>query len=387
MVYAPLRRVCRRDRRRAAPASSTPAWTTPTTRCSSASTDSPPTASRQRFPDLAADAPAARVLRSVLMKPEHEAWPAGSRPASTRWQAEDLGGARLEKLRATSPPTTGAAAGDRHLAVLRTPPAWPAPTPAPMSSPAATRSATRSTAATGASRRCYFQRGIHGSAIDAIRRAARGGRRAGPERAAAKIDALAPQADAPGRRRGRRARSPTPTSTRCSPPSRPTLDDVRERQAGVVALDEIEDPHNFGAILRSAVAAGARRRRRARPRTGAALGRRRSRRAPARRSRIPIARASSLSRRAPQLKERGYWVVGLDGGRPSAGDPERYRVGLRLGPAGRARGRQRGARDAAGRAVRVRRAASRSRSAGEAESLNASVAAGVALFAAVRERD
>ena len=29
---------------------------------------------RQRFPDLAADADAARVLRSVLMKPEHEAW-------------------------------------------------------------------------------------------------------------------------------------------------------------------------------------------------------------------------------------------------------------------------------------------------------------------------
>jgi glutamate/tyrosine decarboxylase-like PLP-dependent enzyme len=29
---------------------------------------------RRRFPALAADAPAARVLRSVLMKPEHEAW-------------------------------------------------------------------------------------------------------------------------------------------------------------------------------------------------------------------------------------------------------------------------------------------------------------------------
>ena len=31
---------------------------------------------RRRFPDLAADADAARVLRSVLMKPEHEAWSA-----------------------------------------------------------------------------------------------------------------------------------------------------------------------------------------------------------------------------------------------------------------------------------------------------------------------
>ena len=29
---------------------------------------------RSAFPDLDADAPAARVLRSVLMKPEHEAW-------------------------------------------------------------------------------------------------------------------------------------------------------------------------------------------------------------------------------------------------------------------------------------------------------------------------
>jgi glutamate/tyrosine decarboxylase-like PLP-dependent enzyme len=29
---------------------------------------------RRRFPDLVGDAPAARVLRSVLMKPEHEAW-------------------------------------------------------------------------------------------------------------------------------------------------------------------------------------------------------------------------------------------------------------------------------------------------------------------------
>ncbi len=91
----------------------------------------------------------------------------------------------------------------------------------------------------------------------------------------------------------------------------PTMDDVRAKKPTLLMLDGIEDPHNFGAILRSALAAGVagviiptRQMAQLNDATlktsaGAAL-------------RIPIARVKKLSDTLTQLKERGYWVVGAD---------------------------------------------------------------------------
>lgn len=81
----------------------------------------------------------------------------------------------------------------------------------------------------------------------------------------------------------------------------------------IVVLDHIEDPHNLGAIVRSAEAAGASavvysRRRSALPggtvvktSAGAAL-------------RLPMIPVVNIVRTLEQLQAAGFWVVGLDGG-------------------------------------------------------------------------
>ena len=163
----------------------------------------------------------------------------------------------------------------------------------------------------------------------------------------------------------------------------PTLDDVRARKPVLLALDGIEDPHNFGAILRSAVAAGAAGvivPERGQAPLSATAVKASAGLAP----RVPIARVTNLAETLFALKERGYWAVGLDGGEGE--DQERTTVWaydwdrpvvLVVGSEGRGmRPRVRSACDVLA-AIPMR---------GPAESLNASVATGIALFAAVRDR-
>jgi 23S rRNA (guanosine2251-2'-O)-methyltransferase len=164
----------------------------------------------------------------------------------------------------------------------------------------------------------------------------------------------------------------------------PTLDAVRARKPVLLALDGIEDPHNFGAILRSAVAAGAAGvvvpDRGQAPLSAAAV-----KASAGTADRLPVARVTNLAEALFALKERGYWVVGLDGGE-GGGAAERTTVWaydwdrpivLVVGSEGGGmRPRVRSACDLLV-AIPMR---------GPAESLNASVAAGIALFAAVRER-
>ena len=68
----------------ASPRCCAPGWTIRTTRCSSARCSATPPTSLALHPDLEADAPSARILRSVLMKPEHEARCRGWLRASRR---------------------------------------------------------------------------------------------------------------------------------------------------------------------------------------------------------------------------------------------------------------------------------------------------------------
>jgi len=88
------------------------------------------------------------------------------------------------------------------------------------------------------------------------------------------------------------------------------LDEVAGAEL-VVLLDGVEDPHNLGAVIRTAHAAGA----------GAVI-------IPERRAasltdvvakaaagaleHLPVARVTNLNRALEDLKKRGYWIYGLD---------------------------------------------------------------------------
>ncbi len=85
----------------------------------------------------------------------------------------------------------------------------------------------------------------------------------------------------------------------------------KEKPALIVVLDHIEDPHNLGAIVRTAEAAGAdavvfAKRRSALPggtvvkvSAGAAM-------------RLPMISVVNIARSVEQLKEAGFWTVGLE---------------------------------------------------------------------------
>ena len=97
-----------------------------------------------------------------------------------------------------------------------------------------------------------------------------------------------------------------------------TLEDIlsgankeKGRPGLIVLLDGVEDPHNLGAVIRTALAAGAH---------GVVVPERRAagltdtvRRASAGAlAHLPVAKVTNLARTMEQLKESGYWLVGLD---------------------------------------------------------------------------
>lgn len=86
-----------------------------------------------------------------------------------------------------------------------------------------------------------------------------------------------------------------------------------DSEALVVVLDGITDPQNLGACARSAEAAGASllvaRKRRAAPLTAAAV-----RASAGALLHLPVARVTNLSRSLEHLRDRGFFVVGLDQG-------------------------------------------------------------------------
>ena len=95
----------------------------------------------------------------------------------------------------------------------------------------------------------------------------------------------------------------------------------RAREAGrtplLVALDQVTDPHNLGAVLRSAGAFGA---------DGVIIPERRSvgvnatvwKVSAGAAARVPVARETNLVRALTALKREGCFVVGLDGGGDTA---------------------------------------------------------------------
>jgi 23S rRNA (guanosine2251-2'-O)-methyltransferase len=163
------------------------------------------------------------------------------------------------------------------------------------------------------------------------------------------------------------------------------LDQVlaRARERGeaplLVALDGVEDPHNLGAVIRTAEAAGAHGvivpRRRA-----AGLGPAAVRAAAGATAYLPVAGVSNLVAALQRLKAEGVWVIGAD-----ASATESYDSGALVPPVvlvvgGEGRGLHRLVREQCDRVVRIPLW-------GRVQSLNVSVAAALLLYEAARRRD
>ncbi len=152
----------------------------------------------------------------------------------------------------------------------------------------------------------------------------------------------------------------------------------RSEKPLVLVLDGVTDPHNFGACLRSAAAAGV-----------SVVVSPRDRSAPINATvrkasagaadRIPVVRVTNLARALDVLKQAGVWLVGL------AGEAEQSLYSIELSGAiaivmgGEGEGLRRLTREHCDYLARIPMP-------GDTESLNVSVATGVALFEAVRQR-
>jgi 23S rRNA (guanosine2251-2'-O)-methyltransferase len=160
------------------------------------------------------------------------------------------------------------------------------------------------------------------------------------------------------------------------------LDDVLAAKRGqyslVVVLDGLEDPHNLGAILRTADAAGA---------DGVVIPERRAtgitgtvaKVSAGASEHLPIAKVTNIARTLEDLKSKHLWIVGLDERGTQTYDSVDYKMdcGVVLGAEGK------GLHDL------VRKRCDFVVSLpmlGKVPSLNVSVAAGVVLYEIVRQR-
>jgi 23S rRNA (guanosine2251-2'-O)-methyltransferase len=147
----------------------------------------------------------------------------------------------------------------------------------------------------------------------------------------------------------------------------------------LIALDGITDPRNLGAVVRSAAAFGGHGvivpERRAAGMTASAW-----KTSAGAAARIPVARATNLTRALHELKQAGCFVVGLDAG----GDVLLPELELATGPlvlvaGSEGKGLSRLVREECDEIVSIPMLAGN-------ESLNAGVAAGVALYEVARRR-
>ena len=169
--------------------------------------------------------------------------------------------------------------------------------------------------------------------------------------------------------------------------SRPaaTLEDILARansgsgQKGlIVLLDGVEDPHNLGAIIRTALAAGAH---------GVVIPERRAagltdtvaRSSAGALAHLPVAKVTNLARTMEELKEAGYWLVGLDERADKSYTDVDYTSPVAIVMGGEGKGLHDLVRKRCDFVVSLP-------TAGPVKSLNVSVAAGVVLFEAVRQR-
>jgi 23S rRNA (guanosine2251-2'-O)-methyltransferase len=146
----------------------------------------------------------------------------------------------------------------------------------------------------------------------------------------------------------------------------------------IVLLDGVEDPHNLGAIIRTALAAGAH---------GVVIPERRAagltdtvaRASAGAISHLPVAKVTNLARTMEELKEAGYWLVGLDETAEKSYAEVDYTSPMAIVLGGEGNGLHDLTRKRCDFVVSLP-------TTGPVKSLNVSVAAGVVLFEALRQR-
>ena len=146
----------------------------------------------------------------------------------------------------------------------------------------------------------------------------------------------------------------------------------------VVVLDGVEDPHNLGAILRTADAAGANGivipERRAAAVTGAV-----TKASAGASEHLPIAKVTNISRSIEELKEDNIWTVGLDERATQTYDALDYKMDCALVLGGEGKGLHDLVKRKCDFLVSIPML-------GNVPSLNVSVAAAVVLYEIVRQR-
>ncbi|MCM3002257.1 MULTISPECIES: 23S rRNA (guanosine(2251)-2'-O)-methyltransferase RlmB [Paenibacillus] len=147
----------------------------------------------------------------------------------------------------------------------------------------------------------------------------------------------------------------------------------------ILLLDEIEDPHNLGSILRTADCTGVH---------GVIVPKRRSAQVTATVSKtsagaaeyVPVARVTNLGQTIEELKEKGIWVVGTD----VSASSEMYDTNVFDGPVAVVIGNE---GKGMGRLIREKcDVLVKLPMKGQINSLNASVAAGVVMYEVLRRR-
>lgn len=146
----------------------------------------------------------------------------------------------------------------------------------------------------------------------------------------------------------------------------------------IIICDEIEDPHNLGAIIRTAETAGAH---------GIIIPKRRSaslnhtvyKTSAGAASWLPVARVANIPAAIDELKEQGVWIYGTDGsGKDYRKTDMTGPIGLVIGSEGFGMGKL-----VASKCDFMLKLPMK----GKITSLNASVAAGIFMYEIVRQRD
>ena len=160
------------------------------------------------------------------------------------------------------------------------------------------------------------------------------------------------------------------------------LDDVVDGKRGhyslVVVLDGVEDPHNLGAVIRTADAAGA---------DGVVIPERRAagvtaivtKASAGASEHLPIARVTNVSRTLEELKAKNLWIVGLDERGRESYDSLDYNMDCAIVLGAEGKGVHELVRRKCDHLVSIPML-------GKVSSLNVSVAAGVVLYEIVRQR-